>query len=261
MSGVKTEIGYTTANQIFVRGADLATEILGEFDFVDMIYWLNFARRPNDREKAMVNAVLVAATDHGLTPSALASRLTLLGAPESVQGAVAAGLLGAGSRFLGTIQNVSDLLTSTARDLSPQASETDIAEAARQLVRRQREARRTIPGVGHPIHVGGDPRVETLRRISNDNGFFGPHWRLALEIPKALEEVLGKRLPLNAAGALGAMISDMGFDPIFGRGLILVGRAAGLIAHLREEEETPIGANLWELVLEQDPRNATGSPA
>ncbi|PRH89644.1 citryl-CoA lyase [Labrys okinawensis] len=258
MDGVKTEIGYTTADQIVVRGADLSTEILGKFDFVDMIYWLNFARRPEERERAMVNAILVAATDHGLTPSAIASRLTLLGAPESVQGAVAAGLLGAGGRFLGTIQNVSELLTSSARDLPPEASETDIAETARQLVQRQRQARSTIPGVGHPIHVGGDPRVEILRRISRDNGYFGKHWRLALAIPKALEETLGKRLPLNAAGALGAMISDMGFDSVFGRGLILVGRAAGLIAHLREETETPIAANLWELVLEQDPRNGTG---
>lgn len=259
MATVKSDIGHSTADSIVVRGADLSSEILGRFDFVDMIYWLSFSRRPARREKAMVNALLVAAADHGLTPSALAARLTLLGAPESVQGAVAAGLLGAGSRFLGTIENVAELLKASARDLLDSASDGEVAATAERMVRAQREGRRTVPGVGHPIHIGGDPRVATLQQISADNGYLGKHWRLALAIPGALEAVIGKRVPLNAAGALGAMVSDMGFDPLFGRGLMLVGRTAGLVAHLREEVEAPIGADLWELVLDQDPRNAKGS--
>ncbi|RYY84650.1 MAG: citryl-CoA lyase, partial [Comamonadaceae bacterium] len=108
---VTTDIGTTTPDTIQVRGLNLATDILGQFDFVDMICWLAWARRPEAREKEMLNLLLVTAADHGLTPSAISARLTYLGAPESLQGAVAAGLLGAGSSFLGTVQNATEFWT------------------------------------------------------------------------------------------------------------------------------------------------------
>ncbi|QIL79794.1 citryl-CoA lyase [Diaphorobacter sp. HDW4A] len=252
---VKTEIGYTTPDVITVRGKNLSTEIFGKFDFVDMIYWLNFSRMPEPREKAMANLILVAAADHGLTPSALSARLTFLGAPESVQGAIASGLLGAGSRFLGTVQNVAEMLKKGAEDLETSADDATVAACALRLVRTHRETRTPISGLGHNIHVHGDPRVPVLRDLSEQHGFYGKHWRLALAIPGALEQEVGKRLPLNGAGALGAIIADMGLDGIFGRGLMLVGRAAGLVAHVREEAEHPTGQELWDLVLDQDPRN------
>lgn len=252
---VKTEIGYTTPDVITVRGKNLSTEILGKFDFIDMIYWLNFSRMPEPREKAMANLILVAAADHGLTPSALSARLTFLGAPESVQGAVASGLLGAGSRFLGTVQNVAEMFKKGAADLDSNADDDSVMECARKLVHEYRANRTPISGLGHNIHVHGDPRVPVLRDISEQHGYFGKHWRLALAIPLVLEQERGKRLPLNGAGALGAIVADMGLDGIFGRGLMLVGRAAGLVAHIREEAETPTGQELWDLVLDQDPRN------
>ncbi|MDH5855925.1 citryl-CoA lyase [Lampropedia aestuarii] len=256
---VTTEIGYTTPDAITVRGKNLSSEMFGHFDFIDMVYWLNFARLPEPREKAMANLILVAAADHGLTPSALSARLTFLGAPESVQGAVAAGLLGAGSRFLGTVQNVAEMYKLAAQDLDDQSSEAAVLECAGKLVQAYRESRRPISGLGHNIHVHGDPRVPVLRDISEQHGYFGKHWRLALAIPVVLEQTHGKRLPLNGAGALGAIIADMGLDGIFGRGLMLVGRAAGLVAHIREEAQTPIGPDLWDLVLDQDPRNVRAS--
>ena len=252
---VKTEIGYTTPDVITVRGKNLSAEIFGKFDFIDMIYWLNFSRMPEPREKAMANLILVAAADHGLTPSALSSRLTFLGAPESVQGAVASGLLGAGSRFLGTVQNVADMLKKGATELSPNADDDAVMECAHTLVREYRATRTPISGLGHNIHVHGDPRVPVLRQISEEHGYLGKHWRLALAIPQVLEQERGKRIPLNGAGALGAIVADMGLDGIFGRGLMLVGRAAGLVAHIREEADTPIAQELWDLVLDQDPRN------
>ena len=251
---VKTEIGFTTPDAITVRGKNLSDEVLGRFDFVDMIYWLNFSRLPDEREKAMVNLILVAAADHGLTPSALSSRLTYLGAPESVQGAVAAGLLGAGSRFLGTIQNVAEQLQQAAQDLDTLEDEA-VMDAARRLVQRSRQSRSPIHGLGHNIHVDGDPRVPVLRDVSEQHGYYGKHWRLALAVPRVFEQDHGKKLPLNAAGALGAIIADMGLDAILARGLILVGRSAGLVAHLREEADQPIGLELWDLVLDQDERN------
>lgn len=253
---IRTDIGFTTPDAIFVRGRNLSTEIIGRFDFVDMIWWVSFAREPEPREKAMINMLLVTAADHGLTPSAITARLTWLGAPEALQGAVAAGLLGAGNNFLGTVQNVADMLIAAAAGLDEDADDAAIAAAAAALVAERRAARRPIAGVGHPIHVDGDPRVPTLRQVSANNGYFGKHWRLALAIPAALEVATGRRLPLNAAGANGAVLADMGLDPLMGRGLALIGRAAGLVAHIMEERQSPTGQAIWDLVLAQDERNA-----
>lgn len=254
---ITTEIGTTTPDIIQVRGLDLAADILGKFDFIDMVCWLCWGRRPEAREKAMLNLLLVTAADHGLTPSAISARLTYLGAPESLQGAVAAGLLGAGSHFLGTVQNAAETWMVHAKELADDAPQEAVRACARDLVRRTREQGRSVPGVGHPIHVHGDPRVPTLRAVSERNGYFGRHWRLALAVEDVLRDELGKPLPLNAAGANGAVMADMGLDPLFGRGLALIGRAAGLVAHVMEEKGSPTGQSIWNLVLEQDPRNVT----
>ncbi len=258
---VSTEIGYTTPDTIWVRGKNLSTDILGKFDFIDMLCWLSWGRQPAPREKTMINLLLVTAADHGLTPSAISSRLTYLGAPESLQGAVAAGLLGAGNRFLGTVENAASMLTLEAAALASDASEEQVTGRAREMVTEYRAARRGIPGVGHPIHVDGDPRVPTLRRVSAANGYFGKHWRLALAVCEVLRTEYGLNLPLNAAGANGAILADMGLDPMFGRGLALVGRAAGLVAHVMEERDTPTGQDIWNVVLAQDPRNVAPNPA
>lgn len=252
---IKTDIGTTTPEAIQVRGLDLASEILGKFDFVDMVCWLSWARLPQAREKEMINLLLVTAADHGMTPSAISSRLTYLGAPESLQGAVAAGLLGAGSHFLGTVQNAAELWTRHGAALAADSSDEAVTACARELLRAAKAARQSIPGVGHPIHVDGDPRVPALRAVSQRNGYFGKHWRLALAVAEVLRTGHGRRLPLNAAGAIGAVLADMGLDPMFGRGLALIGRAAGLVAHVMEERVAPIGQDIWSLVLAQDDRN------
>lgn len=257
---IKTEIGTTTVADILVRGRSLPGEILGKFDFVDMICWLSCGQMPTPQQKNMLNLLLVAAADHGLTPSALSARLTFMGAPESLQGAVAAGLLGAGSTFLGTVQNAADLLCNGAAELEGDPSEQALAEAAVRVTARLRDEKRSLPGWGHPIHVDGDPRVPVLIEASRANGYFGRHWRLALAIEKLLAERRGKKLPLNAAGAFGAIAADMGLDPMFARGIALVARTAGLVAHVLEERHNPIGPDLWNLVLRQDPLNELKVP-
>lgn len=252
---IRTDIGYTTPDTIWVRGRNLSTELIGKLDFVEMIWLLTFGRTPEPREKNMVNLLLVTAADHGLTPSAITARLTWLGAPESLQGAVAAGLLGAGNNFLGTVQNVSEMLLREAAPLADDADDAAVRERAAQVVREHRAARKSVPGIGHPIHVEGDPRVPTLMAVAKDNGYFGRHWRLALAITDVLREDHGRHLPLNAAGANGAVLADMGLDPLLGRGLALIGRAAGLVAHVYEERSSPTGQQVWDLVLRQDERN------
>ncbi len=258
---IKTEIGYTTPSTIWVRGRDLSNDILGKLDFVEMIWLLLFSRTPEPREKSMINMLLVTAADHGLTPSAIAARLTWLGAPESLQGAVAAGLLGAGDNFLGTVQNVSEMLRAEAASLSEDADDAAVRARANAMVHEYRAAKKLIAGIGHPIHVDGDPRVPALMAISKANGYFGRHWRLALAITDALRENHGIALPLNAAGANGAALADMGIDPLLGRGLALIGRAAGLVAHVYEERRAPTGQFIWDLVLRQDERNVVAANA
>ncbi|PND33457.1 citryl-CoA lyase [Achromobacter pulmonis] len=252
---VKTDIGYTTIDSIVVRGLDLSKEIIGKFDFVDMIYHTTFERLPTAREKIMVNAILVTTADHGITPSSLAARLTYAGAPEAMQAAVAAGLLGAGSVFLGTMQNAAEMLTEAARELGPDAGDEAVRDAARELIRRYKQERRALYGVGHPIHVNGDPRVATLRELSRAHDYYGVHWRLMDAVSQVLSAESKKNLPVNAVGAIASIIADMELDPMVARGLALVGRSAGLLAHLMEERKQPIGRAAWELVLQDDPRN------
>lgn len=252
---VKTEIGYTTTDTIIVRGLNLATDIIGKFDFVDMIFHTTLVRLPSPQEKTMVNALLVTTADHGITPSSLAGRLTYIGAPEALQGAVAAGLLGAGSVFLGTMQNAAEMLLEGSRELAADATDEQVREAARAVIRSHKAQRRAIYGVGHPIHVNGDPRVPTLRELSRANGYFGVHWRLMDAISDVLTNEMNKPLPLNAVGAIAAVVAEMGLDPLIARGLSLVGRSAGLLAHVMEEKSAPMAREAWQLVLRDDPRN------
>lgn len=252
---VKTEIGYTTTDTIMVRGKNLSTEIIGKFDFVDMIFFTTLSRMPTPREKVMVNALLVTTADHGITPSSLSARLTYIGAPEALQGAVATGLLGAGSVFLGPMQNAAEMLLEGAKELRDDATDLEVTRAAREVILSHKERRQQVFGVGHPIHVDGDPRVPALRDLSRENGYYGLHWRLMEAISEVLMTEHKRKLPMNVVGAIGAIIAAMGLDPLIGRGLALVGRSAGLLAHVLEEKRQPMAREAWELVLKADPRN------
>jgi len=252
MNDIKTPIGYTTRDDIFVRGRNIATEIIGKLDFVDMIFFAATGEQPSKAMKRMSNAIIVTVTDHGLTPSAIATRLTILGAPESIQGAVAAGLLGAGNHFLGTMQLSAQMLQDAVAGLGADAGDAEFDACATALVREHRTGRRIVPGIGHPIHIKGDPRVPALRALAAECGFAGRHWRLADAIERAAQAEYGKLLPLNAAGAVGASVSDMGLDPLWARGFAIIGRSAGLVAHLIDEKRAPLGQKLWDLVLAQD---------
>ena len=123
---------------------------------------------------------------------------------------------------------------------------------AREVVRAFRAARRIVPGIGHPIHVAGDPRTPVLRRIAAGNGFDGRHWRFMAAVETAAQAEYGRLLPINAAGAVGATVSDMGLAPVWARAFALIGRSAGLLAHLMEEAENPQGQKIWDMILEQD---------
>lgn len=243
-----TSIGHSDAESITVLGHDLATELMGQVGFGELAFWLVAQRRPSAGELRLFEAVLVALADHGLTPSAIAARLTLTGAPESVQGALAAGLLGGGSRFLGVTEDcgrfLSDALAGTALPLS----DGDFDALATEAVTAQHAAGRLVPGLGHPVHKGGDPRTPAIIRIATESGAYGPHLRLFEAVGRVHPAILGRTLPLNGAGVCGAALADLGFPVETLRGFALLARAAGLLGHLAEEQRQPIGPAVYEHV-------------
>ena len=242
---VRSGIGHSTPDSITVCGRDLANELMGRVSFTDLAFMLVARRPPTEGEARLFDAVLVSLTDHGLTPTVLAARLTHTGAPESIQAAVAAGLLGAGSVFLGPTGDTAQFLRDVLAALDGDPSDEALSEASAAAVRVRREEGRRVPGLGHPIHKELDPRVPRLYEIATEAGALGPHMRLLEAVRAANEEISGKRLPINGAGAAGAALADLGLPPDIARGFALLARTAGLVGHLAEEAEQPLGMPLY----------------
>ncbi len=241
-----TSIGATDPDHIWVGGHDV-TELMGELSLTELAYLLLVGRRPDGRERRLTDAVLVSLADHGITPSSLSTRLTYTGAPEAVQGAVAAGLLGAGSVFLGPAGDTAVYLAEAVADrgLHRRSGDTELATVAAELVADRIESGQRMPGLGHPVHRHGDPRTGRLTALAEEEGGMGVHLRLLLAIGRAHEGASGKYLPVNGAGAGGAVLVDVGIPPAVVRGFVLIARTAGLVAHLAEEMQAPIGGRLW----------------
>lgn len=241
-----TSIGASTADDITLLGRDLATEMMGQVGFGELAFWLVAMRRPTPGETRVFEAALVALADHGLTPSAIAARLTYLGAPESLQGALAAGLLGGGSRFLGVTEDCGRYLHQVLAQ-APSMPEDDAAWDALALaaVRRSRADGELVPGLGHPVHKVADPRTAALIAIADEEGLRGPHVTLFEAIGRVHPQVLGRRLPLNGAGVCGAVLADLDLPVDLLRGFALLARTAGLVGHLAEERRRPIGMDAY----------------
>ena len=253
MSAYPTSIGSSDESSIRLLGRDLANDLMGEVGFGELAFWLVAMRRPTSGELRVFEAVLVALADHGFTPSAIAARLTLTGAPESVQGAIAAGLLGGGSRYLGATEDTGRFLSAALERHEsnggrlPTTDET-WDDLARDVVRAQVEAGRYLPGLGHPVHRHGDPRTPVLLRIAAEEQQVGPHLRLFEAIGRVHPELVGRTLPLNGAGVCGAALCDLGFPVDILRGFALLARTAGLLGHIAEEMRRPVGPDIYRHV-------------
>ncbi len=238
---LRSRLGRSTADHVFVRGHDLSSELLGKASLGDVAFLELTGRLPSPRESVMFNALAVTLVEHGMTPSAIAARLTYLGAPESLQGAVAAGLLGMGDRFGGSIEQA-------ARILQEAPTTGDPGSVARDIVARHRAEKRIIPGLGHPVHKPVDPRTVRLFELAGQNGFSGRHVKLMELIAQEATAVFGRPLPVNATGAIGAIASEMGLSWRVCRGIAVMARAIGLVAHVQEEMESPTAAEIWARV-------------
>jgi citrate synthase len=234
-----TAICTSDATSITVRGHDLVNGLMGQIDFTSYFWLLVTGAMPNEDQTYFTNAVLVALAEHGLVPSVVAARMTYAAAPEALQGAVAAGLLGCGSVVLGSAEVAGRFYAECVADA--RASGDDLHAVAVRNILKLRETTKAIPGFGHPQHAGGDPRANRLLDMADERGASGEHVAMMRALQAALPETIGRALPVNVNGPIPAILLDLGWPLAALKGIGLLCRTAGLIGHLTEEVERPIG--------------------
>ncbi|ARP93228.1 citryl-CoA lyase [Bordetella genomosp. 13] len=234
-----TSISTSDAHTIVVRGQDLCKDLIGKISFTDYFHLLLTGRRPDAAATAVIDATLVAIAEHGLVPSVQASRMTLAAAPDALQGAVAAGILGCGSVILGASETAGRMFHEIEE--RAKADGTDLDAAALAVLREYRAARRAIPGYGHPLHKERDPRVGRLFDVARECGASLAYVHIAEAVERAIPQILGKELKLNVSAAIPAVLLGVGFPLLALKGVPILARTAGLIAHLNEELEQSIG--------------------
>jgi len=242
-----TSICGSTESAIWVRGRDLTADLMGKVGFTDYFWLLVTGESPTPAQSLILDATLVAIAEHGLVPSVQASRMTLAAAPEALQGAVAAGLLGCGSVILGAAEAAGRFFAEIAHRIG-EGEEREVAAAA--LVREYRAQRRALPGYGHPLHKRSDPRAERLLAIAQEVGAAGTYSDIARTVERLLPELIGKPLTLNVSGAIPAVLLDAGYPLPALKGVPLLARTAGLIAHLVEEQIRPIAFAMSDAAAE-----------
>jgi citrate synthase len=231
-------ISSSNAETILVRGRDLVRELIGTISFTEHFWLLVTGAVPSAAQRRVLDATLVAIAEHGLVPSVQAARMTLAAAPEALQGAVAAGILGCGSVVLGSAEAAGRFFAEIHRRAPEGGS---LESAASGVLREYRQAKRPIPGYGHPLHHSGDPRATRLLAVAAESGVAGRHVEIAMLVERLLPALLNRPLALNVSGAIPAVLLDAGY-PVSGlKGVPLLARTAGLIAHLVEEQERAIG--------------------
>lgn len=234
----RTAICASNPDTIVVRGKNLTEELVGQVTFGDYFHLLVTGKMPDATQSAVLNATLVAIAEHGLVPSVQASRMTYAAAPDALQGAVAAGILGCGSVILGASESCGYFLEEIRQRA---AGSTDYTEAARQVVGEYRQARRPLPGYGHPLHKRRDPRVSALFNVAAQAGADTTYIAIAEAAEKVIPDIVGKHLMLNVSAAIPAVLLGIGFPLVALKGVPILARTAGLIGHLVEEAEKPIG--------------------
>ncbi len=231
-------ISTSNADTIVVRGRDLVRELVGKIGFTEHFWLLVTGTMPSAAQRRVLDATLVAIAEHGLVPSVQAARMTLAAAPEAMQGAVAAGLLGCGSVVFGSSEAAGRFFVAIEARVAAGA-EREVAVG--EVVREYRAGKLPIPGYGHPLHRGADPRATRLLEVAAETRLAARHVAIATLVERLLPGLLGRPLALNVSGAIPAVLLDAGY-PLTGlKGVPLLARTAGLIAHLVEEQQRAIG--------------------
>lgn len=235
-----TKLCLTEADRITVRDHDLVTELMGEKTFTEVFALLLTGKLPTPPQTRLIDAVLLALMEHGLTPQAIAARMIARCEPEALQAAVAAGLLGIGSRFGGAMSATSILLSEII------ASGALGRETAQAIIARHRAVKKSIPGFGHPQHRPDDPRSIRLFQIARDGHIAGKYVEAIHLLSEEIDKAFGRHLTINTTGAIAAVLGDLGVPDEIMRGFAVVSRSAGLVAHMREENEQQVAAYLTD---------------
>jgi citrate synthase len=225
-----SRISRAYPDRVQVRGRDLA-DLMGRLTFTEYFHLLLTGREPSDDERFFLDLLLVAIAEHGMMPSNVAARMTLAADPGSLHGAVAAGVLGAGPVVLGTSGSCARLLQHAV------AAGDDPVQVARQI----HASGGRVPGFGHPVHRPVDPRAERILELADARGVSGAHVLFARRLRDAVADVWAKPLPMNVAMPIAAVMLDLGFSADVVNAVPILARTAGLLAHLAEEREQPIG--------------------
>jgi citrate synthase len=234
----RTAICTSDEHTIVIRGRDLSKDLIGKVSFIEHFFLLLVGRLPSAGEAAVLNATLVAIAEHGLVPSVQAARMTFAAAPDAMQGAVAAGVLGCGSVVLGSSETAGRMYSEIDAKV---AAGSQLDAAALEVMQAWRAGGKSIPGYGHPLHKERDERVGALFAVARGAGTDLRFIAIAEAAEALLPEVLGKPLKLNVSGAIPAVLLGAGFPAAALKGVPILARTAGLIAHLYEEIQQPIG--------------------
>jgi citrate synthase len=230
-----SHISQAYPDRVEVRGRDLAADVMGRLSFTEYFHLLLTGREPTAEQRFFLDVLLVAIAEHGMMPTNVAARMTLAADPGSLQGAVAAGILGCGPVVLGTSEPCARLLERGV------ASGGDPAAVAADIAREAHAEGERLPGFGHPVHRPLDPRAERILELADERGVSGPHVLLARRLRDAVAEVWGKPLTMNVAMPIAAVMLDLGFPSATVKAVPILARTAGLLAHLAEEQENPLG--------------------
>jgi citrate synthase len=233
-----SHISQAYPDRVEVRGRDLAGELMGRLSFTEYFHLLLTGREPTDDQRYFLDLLLVAIAEHGMMPTSVAARMTLAADPRSLQGAVAAGILGAGPVLLGTSEECARLLAE-ARARAEAGGEP--AQVATEMAQEMRTSGQRVPGFGHPVHRPLDPRAERILELADERRISAVHVELARRFREAVAEVWGKPLTMNISMPMAAVMLDLDFAPEAVKAIPILARTAGLLAHLAEEREQPIG--------------------
>ncbi len=236
--GPVSHISQAYPDRVEVRGRDLCGDLMGRLSFTEYFHLLLTGREPSDDQRFFLDLLLVAIAEHGMMPSNVAARMTLAADPGSLQGAVAAGILGAGPVVLGTSEACGRLLEDMQREVASGGTPTAVAGDVARAIQASGDK---VPGFGHPVHRPLDPRAERILELADARGVSGPHVLLARALRDAVAEAWGKPLTMNVAMPIAAVMLDLGYSPDDAKAVPILARTAGLLAHLAEEREQPLG--------------------
>jgi citrate synthase len=236
-----SHISQAYPDRVEVRGRDLCGDLMGRLTFTEYFHLLLTGREPTEDQRYFLDLLLVAIAEHGMMPTNIAARMTLAADPGSLQGAVAAGILGAGPVVLGTSESCAHLLDEAQKEV---ASGGAPAAVARDVARAIHAVGGKVPGFGHPVHRPLDPRAERILVLADSRDVSGPHVVLARSLREAVAEVWGTPLAMNVAMPIAAVMLDLGFSADVVKAVPILARTAGLLAHLAEEQEQPLGFQL-----------------